>query len=484
MSRDMLDILRKYCNSDYVPMHMPGAKRNTELFRMDNPYGLDITEIDGFDNMHNPDGIIKHSFDRCSRVFGLSEADSTLFLVNGSSAGIMAAICGATDKKDKVIVARNSHISVYNSLYLNELNPLYVYPRVNEYGYAERIEAEDIERILISNDDVSAVIVTSPTYEGVVSDVKAIADIVHRFNAVLIVDEAHGAHFNFNERFPDSAVKLGADAVIQSIHKTLPAFTQTALLHICGDRINRERVNMYWNMFQTTSPSYILMSGIDRCVTILEHDGRRLFEEYIKRLERLRYGLEGLENCKLIKTDDISKLVIGCTNRGKWLYDRLLEDYHIQLEMASHDYVIAMTSIGDTDEYYERFLMAVRDIDKELSHTQQTIEPMCVSQNSKPMCVSQTSRLKCASSGDMVKKSVCSIYEAVNSHKENVLLSCAAGRTAGKKICIYPPGIPLVNEGEVIESGDVAVIERALADGLEVIGLMDNIEGVGVVCLR
>ena len=209
-----------------------------------------------------------------------------------------------------------------------------------------------------------AVIITSPTYEGIVSDVKKIAEIVHRYGKILIVDEAHGAHFAFHEAFPESAVFCGADAVIQSIHKTLPSLTQTALLHLQGN-IDKERVRRYWDMYQTTSPSYVLMGGIDRCMTVLETKGKPLFNAYVTRLLALRKKLETLTNIRLFPTDDISKIVL-LVRDGKELYQELLNKYHIQLEMASLQYVIAMTSIGDTDEYYERFFEALRQIDDEM----------------------------------------------------------------------------------------------------------------------
>jgi arginine/lysine/ornithine decarboxylase len=296
---DLLMQLKDYTSDDYVPLHMPGSKRNTELFSMGNPYGIDITEIDGFDNLHNAQGILKKGMIRAARLFG---AEETLYLVNGSSAGIMAAICGATKKNDTVLVARNCHISVYNAIYLNELKPIYIYPQEiidksgKSTGIYGKVSPQEIEKKLERNKEITAVVVTSPTYEGVVSDIEKIAQTVHRHNAVLIVDEAHGAHFPFSSAFPQTAVKCGADVVIQSIHKTLPAFTQTALLHLNGDRIDRERVKRYWNIYQTTSPSYILMAGIENCMTILENDGAKLFETYIERLRLLRENIESLKN--------------------------------------------------------------------------------------------------------------------------------------------------------------------------------------------
>ncbi len=487
-SRDMLRTLTEYSERDYVPMHMPGAKRNvdfagSELLHMGNPYNLDITEIDGFDNMHNPQGLIRDAFDRCAVAF---HADESLFLVNGSSAGILSAICGATDKGDKVVVARNSHISVYNALYINELTPMYVYPAINEFGFSQGIDPQDVEELLkkhngdyikdykksqADNKLIKAVIITSPTYEGVVSDVKAIAEVAHKYGAVLIVDEAHGAHFVCHKIFPKSANECNADVVIQSVHKTLPSLTQTALLHMNGSFIDRERVKMYWNIFQTTSPSYVLMSSIDRCVTIVK-EGAKFFEEYVARLCELRTRLSTLKNIRLCEVDDISKLVLAVRD-GKWLYNKLLKDYHIQLEMASDAYVIAMTGVADKSEYYERLYNALKSIDEnDLSKTH------------KDESGSQASKHRISSFAVSVHKSVCSIYEAVNGDKESVSLDDAVGRVSGAKICLYPPGIPLVVEGEIITKDDVITIADALERGIDVMGVNNNEKEVEVLCLR
>ena len=443
--KDLLDLLMDLSERGDVPLHMPGHKRNEALFQMGNPYGLDITEIDGFDNLHNACGIISDEFRRAAALFG---AEETLFLVNGSSSGNMAAICGATNKGDKVIVARYIHCSVSNAIYLNELNPVYVYPDINDsMCICGGISAEAVEKAFSENPDAKAVIVTSPTYEGIVSDIGGIAEITHRYGGVLIVDEAHGAHFNFSDAFPDSAVKYGADAVIQSIHKTLPAFTQTALLHLNGDKIDRQRVKMYWNMFQSTSPSYILMAGISRCLTILERDGAVLFDGYVKILSELRKKLSRLNYIRLIETDDISKIVLLVSD-GKRLYDELRKKYGIQLEMVSQNYVIAMTSVGDKQEYYDRFYKALRQLDgPDMKYEAEVYNKM------------PHARVYVNS------------YRALNSEKETVRVGDSAGRIAGAGICFYPPGINLVNPGEVITEEIIDIITDGLRQGLEVIGV-------------
>ena len=248
-------------------------------------YGLDITEIDGFDNLHQTVGILKREQEKAARLYG---AEQTYFLVNGSTGGILSAIGAVTEKGGRLLMGRNCHKSVYHGAYLQELEVSYLYPELLEYGMtgttavagtgngtitgtiAGAVVPESVEEKLRKEPDIGAVLITSPTYEGVVSDVRKIAAIAHRYGKPLVVDEAHGAHFSLSSYFPESAVHQNADLVIQSLHKTLPALTQTGVLHVSGERTDDNRVEEMLRIFQTSSPSYVLMAGIDRCVRLLD----------------------------------------------------------------------------------------------------------------------------------------------------------------------------------------------------------------------
>lgn len=491
---DMLGKLEAYSKENIVPMHMPGAKRNSELIGrymddMPAPYDIDITEIDGFDNMHNADGMIKKAFEKTAALYG---ADESLFLVNGSTAGNMAAICGVTDKGDSIIVARNCHISVYNAIILNELDANYVYPQYdNEYGYYKGISLREIKDAVEKNEsigkDIKAVVITSPTYEGNVSDIKNIAAYLHEHNIPLIVDEAHGAHFKFSCEFPQTAVEQGADIVINSVHKTLPSLTQTAVMHINYGYVNVSKVKRYWNIYQSTSPSYILMGSIDRCMSIIEKDGEYLFENYISKLKILRNKLGQLKNIKLIDSDDISKIVIGCDNAKK-LYDILLNEYGIQLEMSSLKYAIAMTSIFDSAEYYDRFYNALCEIDRRYNanninnsanNNQNYAERYNIFNN--------TSSIKKAdikvNIADFKNEALMSIAKALNEGDKNgydkIMMNDSSlyGRISAKMVYVYPPGIPILCPGEIISENVVNIISKAIDNGLEVVGLeLDGLE--------
>lgn len=473
----LYDKLTELEYEDILPMHMPGSKRNSELMSMPDPVKMDITEITGFDNLHNATGIIKECAIEAARIFG---ADETCLLVNGSTAGVMAAICGATHSGDKVLVARNVHRSVINALYLGQLNPEYIFPEMKcpEAGIYGAVKPEDIEEAFKGSSDIKAVIITSPTYEGIVSDIFAISEIVHRYGAVLIVDQAHGAHFGFNEEFPESAVRQRADAVITSVHKTLPALTQTALLHINRGRIDADRVKMFWNMFQSTSPSYILMGSIDNCVTILKEKGDYLFKKYVERLKKLRNEIDKLKYINLLPVDDISKIVLLVNDGGEFAR-QLRQIYKIELEMASEKYVIAMTSMGDTDEGYARFLQALREMDREEYQIQsaglQSIDDNMKCKDGQCSGV-QYSSLQSNNRELVYPEIAMSIYEALNSPTEMSDFDNSVGRIAGEAVCIYPPGINLVNPGEVITESVVNALKAGLKDGLEILGMSENLQ--------
>ena len=303
--------LKEYSESDYYPFHMPGHKRNAGLTDAVLPYLIDITEIEGFDDLHHAEGILKEAQGRAAVLYG---ADETHYLINGSTVGILSAVMGCTHKGARILMARNCHKSVYNAVYLNELRPVYVYPQLyRENELNGPITPEEIEQKLEINDAIDAVVITSPTYDGVVSDIKRIADIVHRKGIPLIVDEAHGAHFGFHPYFPDNANVLGADVVIHSLHKTLPALTQTALLHINGRITNRKRIRQYLDIFQSSSPSYVLMAGIDECIRMLQSRGQEVFQNYVEQLKWARDKLSKLEYLSLFEAEeyDRSKIVIS-----------------------------------------------------------------------------------------------------------------------------------------------------------------------------
>ena len=488
MKQTLYEKLGELAKSDIYPFHMPGHKRQLQDQQFGDTLKIDITEISSFDDLHEPEGILKEEQEFAAGLYG---ADHTYYIVNGSTCGILTAVSAVCRWGDTIVMARNCHKSVYHAAYLQNLQIEYIEPQRCKEGYpVGPVFTKEIEHALQRAEKkqaARAVILTSPTYEGVLSDIPAIAEIVHAHHAVLIVDEAHGAHLGFSTEFPQSAVRQGADLIVQSLHKTLPSLTQTALLHVGREAVNKKRliadIDRYLNMFQSTSPSYILMGSINRCIRLMNSErGRAVMDNYTKELEKLRRRLEKLRVIKLAKSDDISKLVIytedGCL-QGKQLYDILLKRYRIQLEMASLRYVIAMTGPGDTKEYYDRFYDALCEIDKELAGRSGTSD----------IGSSETVNI----SRPVIKMN---LYDAVNCEdKESVEYHDACGRVSASTVCIYPPGIPLVCPGEVINRNMIDTVDNAFRDGLDVMGLEgleaglcgaapDERKIVKILCLR
>lgn len=465
----LLDELENYRNSGIYPFHMPGHKRKTTSFP--NPYEIDITEIDGFDNLHHAKGLILEAQQRASALYGSKDC---FYLVNGSTCGLLAAICAAIPKGGKALVARNCHKAVYHALFLNEIRAEYLYPEITESGIQGQICVKQVEEALRKHSDADAVILTSPTYEGIVSDISGIAKAVHARKIPLIVDEAHGAHFGFDRGFPENAVRLGADAVIMSLHKTLPSFTQTALLHLCSDLISKEQVKRYLGIFQTSSPSYLFMAGMDACIRQLRNNGAELFLSFRKKLEQFYQDTADLKGLHVMRREDVSgraaydldqsKLVIF-THRAKMtgeeLHRKLLSDYKIQMEMVSDGYVLGMTSIFDEETGFSRLSRALHEIDNKIERNMDNkIEKQCDGDFIRQMYPAVAAKF--------------SIHEALKLPSEELSFREAAGRIAAEYLYLFPPGIPLIVPGEEITEELVRNLGICLDRGLCVEGFADS----------
>lgn len=467
--------LKEYHNTDVYPFHMPGHKRRELEF--ENPYGIDITEIDGFDNLHHATGILKEAQERARELYG---AKRSYYLINGSTCGILTAVCAATRKRDKVLMARNCHKAVYHATFLNELWVEYVYPDILENGIQGQITPEQVEKSFEQHPDISAVVITSPTYEGIVSDVAGIAKVAHAHGVPLIVDEAHGAHFGLSAGVPKEAGKEGADAVIMSLHKTLPSFTQTALLHLFSDRIDAEKVEKYLGIYETSSPSYLFMAGMDRCIRMLSKEKETLFSDYRVLLNSFYEEVRGLRNLHVMTREELqkehifdwddSKLVIFSRKRGftgKMLHEELLHHYHLQMEMVSAEYVLGMTSILDTKEGMDRLAYALKELDNHLDSVDNLPE------NAK-LCGESSSGSFLAKSYRPKQKKM-QIYQAETFYTREVALEEAIGEMSAEYVYLYPPGIPMIVPGEIIDKEFVQQIYKCSQMNLAIEGAK-NIE--------
>lgn len=469
----MYQQLISYGESDVYPFHMPGHKRRALPFP--NPYTIDITEIDGFDNLHHAEGLIREAEERAAKLYG---ADRSYYLVNGSTCGLLAAICAAARRGDKVLAARNCHKAVYHAISMQGLSAEFLYPAITRGDLQGQITAAQVEEALTKHPDIAVVILTSPTYEGIVSDVAAIAACCHAHGAALIVDEAHGAHFGFGAGFPENAVRLGADVVIMSLHKTLPSFTQTALLHCNGTRIDPGRVARYLGVYETSSPSYLFMAGMDACIDLIREQGAELFAEYRRRLDAFYRDTADLAQLHVMRREDLckeeaydwddSKLIIYAgAMGGEALHQELLGHYHLQMEMVSADYVLGMTSLMDTDEGMRRLVTALHEIDEKNGRLVTALHET----------EEKNGRLNAAEAGftaRMYRENPrrMQIYQALDLPYREVPLDEAVGKMAADYVYLYPPGIPLIVPGEVITEEFIRHIRECRERKL-------NVEGQG-----
>ncbi|MCI9144521.1 MAG: amino acid decarboxylase, partial [Lachnospiraceae bacterium] len=257
----LFEKLAAYSEKGIYPCHMPGHKRRGWGKLPEELYEIDITEIEGFDNLHQPEEILLELQREAARLYG---AEESYYLVNGSTGGILSAVSCAVPFGGHILMARNCHKSAYHAAYLRHLQMEFLYPGIlSEYGITDAVSALEVGEALERTPDIDAVLIVSPTYEGRIADVAAIAGVAHEKGIPLIVDEAHGAHLGLAEGFPQNSCQAGADLVIHSVHKTLPALTQAGLLHVNGRLIDRDKLRRFLRIYQTSSPSYPLMASID-----------------------------------------------------------------------------------------------------------------------------------------------------------------------------------------------------------------------------
>lgn len=465
--------LEQYANSNMYPFHMPGHKRRMDSLPDWNFYAMDITEVDGFDNLHDAEEILK---DTMKEIAAFRGADRTFMLVNGSTCGLLAGISACVKKGDEILVARNCHKAVYHAIYQNELKPYYIYPHFsNNLGINGGILRKNVEKMLISHPNIKAVVITSPTYEGVVSDVAGIAEVVHRHGIPLIVDQAHGAHFGMGNTFPVSALDKGADLVIESVHKTLPSLTQSALLHVKGDLVNQERLQKFLQIYQTSSPSYPMMAAIVWCMDYCKREQKKEFVRYEERLLHLRKRLERLPMITLFDGNlsedgfgavdyDRGKLVFGIRDQvfsGSQLYERLRVKYQLQMEMASNRYVIAMTSVMDTEEGFHRLYRALEEIN-DLAAYEQKKKGISGQETVEKVCEPVQNQM------------VYTPYETEQHVSCQVPFGEAKEQIAGDYVYLYPPGIPLIVPGEKYHQELLDYMQECMDLGLQVKGIKEG----------
>ena len=515
--KSFADKINELNTQQVYPFHMPGHKRRMELV---NPYNIDITEIDGYDNLHNPEGMIKQLEDRITVMYDEKHEfiEKSYVLVNGSTCGILSAISAVTQYGDRILMARNSHKSAYNAVCIRGLEADYIYPEYIEgLGMNAGIEPGRLSNILTcikagtgtenanhgkksySYEDeekseitgkYKAAYITSPTYEGIVCDIAELSKITHESGIPLIVDEAHGAHFGLAEGFPDTAIKHGADIVIQSIHKTLMGMTQTALLHVSSEavasgRVDIDKLEYFLRLYQSSSPSYVLMASVDECVSVLERREHRseIFKSYLDKIEKIHKKSESWKDIHIFapeRTGNVDKKIIYDYDRGKLviysesgamsgreIYDMLRNKYALQLEMSLGRYCLAMTSCMDSDVGFDRLAVALSEIDEYICMN--LLKHNCPDEDGKKEGFNINKKSGIWTQGQRRIEKKYTIAQAFEMPRE--MKAAEAGDISGDYGYVYPPGIPFIVPGEVVTKEILCDIINAKVSGYEVHGV-------------
>lgn len=460
MKTPVFDALNKLMEENSVFFHMPGHKgKNTLINWGDYIPFIDTTETEGMDNLLDPRGIIQESQELAAKVFG---AKYTQYAVNGSTGSIYIALATITKPGDKILVQRNCHKAVYNAMILNRLNPVYMYPNYNEeYHVMTGLDPKEIDEILSEDDEIKVVVITYPNYYGVCSDLETIANIVHKHNRILMVDEAHGPHMTFSERLPKSALECGADIVIHSTHKTMASFTQTSMIHVGTDRVDLNKLRDRFQLYTTTSPSYLFTASNEIATAYMDTEEAKKklewnidkCEETIKRLNSIArvFVFTGDENDKTIFAKDNTKILFRIDGmKGSQVKKQLYAKYNIRLEMTDYYYALALTSLMNEEEDYERLIAAVEDLAK--TGPYEDITPVSIKMPTPEV--------------------IMPIYEAYHSSKKQVELKYSIGKISATSIIPYPPGVPLVVPGEEITQELYDQITFLMENGIEIVGLM------------
>ena len=459
MKRSLLDFLPEHAALDPVSFHMPGHK-GSQLYRklgygeiLDKLMDCDITEIPGADNLFQTEDVILEIMEKYKKLYG---SKKSYLLVNGSSVGLIAGILSCAKRGDKVIMARNSHKSIFNAMRLGGLDPVYLFPEILEgHGILGGISPEEVKKLMDENPDAGCVVLPSPNYYGICSDIRAIAEACHERNKVLIVDQAHGAHLKFiGEGYPMSAEEGGADIVINSTHKTLASWTQTAVMNVMSDRVDLNVIEDNLQILESSSPSYPLMLSLDINADILldEAKSENLFGEWKEAVDMFYTAAKKIPGLKIIEDPmlDRTKLNMDMGDLGLTgnELEVLLNERGIFVELVTGNIIMGMTGIGTTKEHVERLVTALRDIASE----RRTED--CTGAKEQP--------------GILTFKPE---RAPVPEEKESVLIDDCAGRVCAGSIIPYPPGIPLLCPGEVITKELIDYVKKLRSMGEKVIGV-------------
>lgn len=449
----IVEALWKYHQNPSVQFHIPGHTKGNAIFEdFKNLIGsravfLDTTdEFNNLGTLHPATGAIKEAQELAAQAFG---AEKTFFLMNGSTIGNIAIALTLTHEKQKVIVGRNCHRSLVTGMVLSGAEPLWVIPeKLNEWGLWGHVEPCEIEKLLKENTDVGMVWITSPTYEGIVSDVEAISKICKKYGVILAVDEAHGCLWNFNPEFPSPAMKLGADVVVQSLHKTGGSFAQSSMLHVAyGANIDIAELEANLKMLHTTSPSYTLLASLDAARAYLQTaKGRRAIKTALVNAKFIRRRLSQIPEVSVLSFEDRdfdpTKIFLKIKGLSGRSLEKILErEYHLEVESAADEGVLILSNIGHTKRDAIYFCECIESIVKSNFGVISYLE----NPKMMPLCVPTMAMTP---------------RDAHFKKSERVSVKDAIGRISEEIIAECPPGISVLVPGELIEEKHLPYLQK------------------------
>lgn len=470
----LVEGILKYTKKNNIPFSMPGHKigrgfvencEGKELY--DNIIKCDVTEVDGTDNLHHPDSIIKEAEDMLCNFY---KSKKSYFLVNGSTSGIMIMIFSCFNENDKIIVDRSCHKSVFNAIILRKLKAVYVDCEINKYGFPLGININSLNKEVNANKDAKGIFVTYPNYYGVCSDLKKISQLAIENNMRLLVDSAHGAHFGISKKLPESAVKY-CDAVVMSSHKTLPAFTQTAYLHLNNMELC-DKFDFYFDCFISTSPSYMLMCSMDYARFYLETKGKDDFEKLMIRADFYKKKINLLSLFHIIEKDDIENYI----STNKYVLDETryvlncdfvpdiniflnyLSENRIQYEMCDNRNIIFILSPFNADSDFETLYNVLKNYDDKFK-------------NEKIENNDRNDILDYIYEDSKNQRNMLPLYEVQEAKKTSIYYKKTIGRICADFITPYPPGIPVILPGEILDYKKVEIIDSILKNKNNILGI-------------
>jgi arginine/lysine/ornithine decarboxylase len=447
--------LAKHKSRNPISYHVPGHK-NGQLFPQlaSTDFGgilqLDVTELTGLDDLHDAEGVIAQAEELTADLYGVQHSS---FLINGSTVGNLGMILGTCSKGDRVLVQRNSHKSIINGLQLAEVQPIFISPEYDELVKVPTgVSVRSIKRGIEQYPNTKAIILTYPNYYGHTVELRSIIELAHERNIPVLVDEAHGAHFILKE-FPESAVTLGADIVIHSAHKTLPAMTMGSFLHFNSRIIDYRKVKYYLQVLQSSSPSYPIMASLDLARYFLARLDKQGISEIITGIEAFRAGLRQIPQIKVVEplqatslTDPLKVTIQSTTGLTGYQLQTILEQNGVYCELADPNNILILMPLSGNKLYNQPLL----DI---LSEQLKDQRPSSTQTNFQTI------------TSDEITELALSYKQITQLDKKVVSLDESIGQIAAEMIVPYPPGIPLLMVGELITLKHINMITSYIHAG-------------------